>query len=83
MLAPLGLALVCFDEGFPIEVTMKALIVKTALFSAGCLLILTALATPVFAQDRIAPEIDASSLGSAVTLLAGGYLVLRSKLLRK
>ena len=61
---------------------MKALIVKTLLFSAGCFLVLSAVATPAFAVTAT-PEIDASSLGSAVTLLAGGYLVVRSKFFRR
>jgi hypothetical protein len=61
---------------------MKALIVKMSLFSAGCLLLLAASATPAFAVTAT-PEIDPGSLGSAVTLLAGGYLVLRSKIGRK
>jgi hypothetical protein len=62
---------------------MKALIVKTLLLSASCLLVLAAGVTPAFAVPAVAPEIDGGSLCSAVTLLAGGYLVLRSKLLRK
>jgi hypothetical protein len=61
---------------------MKALAIKALLCSAGCLLVLAAGTTPAFASITV-PEIDAGSLGSAVTLLAGGYLVVRSKLLRK
>lgn len=63
---------------------MKGVIVKTLLFSTGCLLVLAAGASLAYATPPIAtPEIDAGSLGSAVTLLAGGYVVLRSRLFRK
>ena len=62
---------------------MIRVIVKSLVFSAGCLLVLAAGATPAVAAPAIAPEIDAASIGSAVTLLAGGYLVLRSRIGRK
>jgi hypothetical protein len=58
---------------------MKALIVKTLMFSAGCLLVVAAGATATFAAPAVTPEIDGALLGSAVTLVAGGYLIIRSK----
>jgi hypothetical protein len=61
---------------------MRGLMVRTLLFSVGCLLVLAAGATPAFAVSAT-PEIDAGSFGSAVTLLAGGYFVIKSKLFRK
>jgi hypothetical protein len=57
------------------------------LWSAGFLLILTAVTSTLFAAllDSVeaVPEINAATLGSAVALVAGGYLVLLSRFRRK
>ena len=58
---------------------MKNLIRSTA----GYFLIATAIATPLFAGNAVAPEIDAGIVGSAVALVVGGYLVVVSKARRK
>jgi hypothetical protein len=44
----------------------------------GLMLVLTACATPALGFDSF-PEIDPSTMGSAVTLLIGGLLLLGSK----
>ena len=50
----------------------------------GFVLILAALATPLFAGWVAAvPEIDSGMVGSAIALLAGGYLVVVSRARRK
>jgi len=57
---------------------------RTFLWSLGLLLVLTATAAPSFAQPTpTVPEIDAGTMGSAVALLTGGYLILASKYRRK
>ena len=51
-------------------------------FALGLALVLVAVAVPAHAGVGIdpVPEVGAGELGSAVTLLAGGYLVLSSRL---
>ena len=53
--------------------------------SVGCLLTLASFVSVSYggAPPGVAPEIDAGVIGSAVTLLAGGYFVLSSRARRK
>ena len=55
---------------------------RAAAKSCGLALVLAALATPTFAIDTV-PEIDPGSLGSALTLLTGGALILAARLRRR
>jgi hypothetical protein len=51
--------------------------------AAGLLLVLVAAASPALAACHdMAPEIDPGSIASAVTLLAGGALILAGRLRR-
>ena len=43
----------------------------------GFALVWAAFATPVFAAPAPTPEIDAGSIGNAMALLAGGFLLLK------
>ena len=49
------------------------------LMIVGVLLVLTAVQGVAYATPAVVPEIDSGMIGSAVTLLVGGYLVLASK----
>jgi hypothetical protein len=51
--------------------------------SVGYLLIVTAVSSSLFATPAVVPEIDGGMLGSALALVAGGYLVVVSKSRRK
>jgi hypothetical protein len=48
----------------------------------GLMMVLTAIGSSAAAVD-VAPEIDAGSLGSAVTLLVGGAMMLTDRIRRK
>jgi hypothetical protein len=47
--------------------------------SLGYVLLTLALAAPAFGVDRGVPEIDGNTAASAVALIAGGLLILRSR----
>jgi hypothetical protein len=49
----------------------------------GVTLLLVAMATTAMAQTRPAPEIDATSAVSALALLSGGLVMLRSRRKKK
>jgi hypothetical protein len=55
---------------------------RRMLFSLGLALVLAGSASPAFAFNGV-PEIDPGSASSALALLAGGMLVLTSRLSRK
>jgi hypothetical protein len=60
------------------------LVARAAAKPCGLALILAALATPALAFDpEPVPEIDPGSLGSALTLLIGGALILTNRLRRR
>jgi hypothetical protein len=59
-------------------------LVSLARWGGGLGLVLAATATPALAQCHMhAPEIDAGSLATAVTLVTGGVLLLTDRLRRK
>jgi hypothetical protein len=55
---------------------------SVAMTACGLLMVLSAVSSSAHAFD-LAPEIDAGSLGSAVTLLVGGAFMLTDRLRRK
>lgn len=56
---------------------------RQALYAAGMVIVLAALAAPVSAGATIAvPEIDGASITAGLGLLAGGVLLVRSRLRR-
>ncbi len=54
-------------------------LVTAAWKSCGLLLVLAACARPAFGFDASTPEIDPSSMGSALALLMGGLMMLTSR----
>ena len=70
----------CVESRIP----MYRLADKLKLF-AGCVLVLTAITSPLFATGigPPVPEIDPGLIGSAAALLVGGYLVVVSRTRRK
>jgi hypothetical protein len=56
-----------------------SMVSQKAMAAMGLALVLSSLAGVALAGGPGAPEIDPSSLGSAATLLAGGWLVLASR----
>lgn len=63
---------------------MKKLAFSVTKKALGFALILTAIAPAAFAQTRaLAPEIDAGTAASALTLLVGGAMLLKDRFLSK
>ena len=63
---------------------MKKLAFSVTKKTLGLALVLSAIAPSAFAQvGRLAPEIDAGSAASALTLLIGGAMLLKDRFLSK
>jgi hypothetical protein len=56
-----------------------AWLTKATRSGIGLALMLTALSTPAWAVPHLTPEIDPGSMGSALTLLFGGAMLLRRR----
>jgi hypothetical protein len=64
----------------PCEVlSSKGMVMNKSLLGCGLLLVLTAVAGTAYGMPRDTPEIDMGSMASAVPLLVGGLLILRSR----
>ena len=63
---------------------MKKLALSVTKKTFGLALVLSAIAPSAFAQTRnLAPEIDAGTAASALTLLVGGAMLLKDRFLSK
>ena len=66
-----------FMEGHHMRFKILSASSRFCQIACGYALVLAAFATPVFATPAPAPEIDPGSIGNAMALLAGGFLLLK------
>jgi hypothetical protein len=58
---------------------MRAALARIALYSLGISIVVLSAAGYSVGQDRVAPEIDPSSISAGVGLLTAGLLILRAR----
>jgi hypothetical protein len=67
------------SKGMVMNKSLLGSVIRPALLGCGLLLVLTAVAGTAYGMPRDTPEIDMGSMASAVPLLVGGLLILRSR----